>query len=348
MTPFYRAESVIVEMRKVQLTGGSTFIVSLPKRWANEVGIKVSDTVGMVPQTDGTLVLTPRLTKDEVLRRKTINLEEDLREKELLRDLIGAYVTGFDLIEVKQKPRMSTDTRKVVRKFTGMVIGPEIIDETIDVVKTRDLLDPSDLPFRTSIQRMYRIVSSMHKGAALACEELDVSLAMDIVTRDGEVDRLHWLVARQYNLLIRDVELAEKIGTSQEHAINYLLISRILERIGDHATRLADQVHELATTEVDQKVLKDLRAHSSRVVTILEDAITSLFERNGHLAHECMFRANDFLADLRTLESTIAHMPGDVALPLSVVIDSLERTCHYTKDIGECVINYVVDQDVEG
>jgi hypothetical protein len=38
-------------------------------------------------------------------------------------------------------------------------------------------------------------------------------------------------------------------------------------------------------------------------------------------------------------------MPGDVALPLSVVLDSLERTGHYIKDIGECVINYVVALD---
>ena len=58
-----------------------------------------------------------------------------------------------------------------------------------------------------------------------------------------------------------------------------------------------------------------------------------------------MVRANAFLNELRDFESTIAHMPGEVALPLSVVIDSLERTGHYTKDIGECIINYVIDLD---
>ncbi len=332
-----------MEMRKVQVTGGSTFIVSLPKRWALEVGIKANDTVGLVPQSDGTLVLTPRLEQEEDLRVKVIKLKEGVKDKHLLRDLIGAYVTGFDIIEIRQEPRMTASTRNVVRKFTQMVIGPEIIDETIDAIKTRDLLDPSDLPFRTSIQRMYRIVSSMHKGAALACEELDEPIASDIETRDMEVDRLHWLVARQYNLLIRDIELVERLGTSREHAVNYLLISRILERIGDHAARMAAQVPELAGSKVEKKVLKDIRRYSERVLEVLDDVITSLLERNGELAHECMFRANEFLDQLQKLESKIAHMPGEVALPMSVVVDSLERTAHYTKDIGECVINYVVD-----
>ncbi len=42
-----------MEMRKVQVTGGSTYIVSLPKRWATEVGVKPNDTVGIVPQVTG-------------------------------------------------------------------------------------------------------------------------------------------------------------------------------------------------------------------------------------------------------------------------------------------------------
>jgi phosphate uptake regulator len=334
-----------MEMRKVQVTGGSTFIVSLPKKWATEVGVKANDTVGLVPQSDGTLVLTPQATAGAVLRRKVYDLGEGVEEKELFRDLVGAYVTGFDLIEVYQRPRMSTEVRNVVRRFTQSVIGPEIIDESMDCLKTRDLLDPSDLPFKTSVIRMYRITSAMHRGAALAVEELDEAHAEDIGNRDMEVDRLHWLVARQYNLLIRHIELVEKIGTSREHAVNYLLISRIIERIGDHAVRMADQVPELAESGVERKSLKEVRRHSEKVLAILDDVMTALLEKDGAMAHNCMSRANSFLRTLRKFESTIAHMPGEVALPLSVVIDSLERTAQYTKDIGECVINYVIDLD---
>ncbi len=292
---------------------------------------------------DGTLLLTPRLEAGKEVRRKIFDLEDEPGEKELLRKLIGAYVTGHDIIEVVQKPRMSTKVRGVVRRFTQLVIGPEIIDEGLDNIKTRDLLDPSDLPFRTSIRRMYRIVSSMHREAALACMELDLHLAEDVISRDTEVDRLDWLVARQYNLLIKDMELTEKIGTSREHAVNFLLISRIMERIGDHSARMARQVTELKKAKVKRSLLKEIGASSEAILPVLDDVVSALFERDGRLAQDCMERANGFLEELNDLKSKIADAAGGGRLALGIVTDSLERTAHYTKDIGELVINYSID-----
>lgn len=332
-----------MEMRKVQITGGSTFIVSLPKWWAREVGLKPNDTVAIVPQADGTLVLTPRLSERNEPRRKTFSLDEEPGHKELLRDLIGAYVTGFDIIEVHQEPRLSTDVRTVVRKFTQLVIGPEIIEEDIDNIKTRDLSSAEDLPFATSLKRMFRIVSSMHREAAQACAELDIGLANDVIMRDTEVDRLDWLVARQYNLLIRDVQLADRLGTAREHAANFLLMARALERIGDHSARMAMQVDDLMTAKARKRDLRFIRTLSDSILPVLADTMTALFQRDGALAHEAMERASGSLEHIRNYSSDLAGSTVPARLPLNTVLDSLDRTVHYIKDMGELVINYAID-----
>lgn len=337
-----------MEMRKVQVTGGSTYIVSLPKKWVKEVGLAPSDTVAILPQADGTLVLTPRLTAGEELRSKRFDLREEPDEKELLRNLIGAYVTGYDIIEVHQEPRMSTEVRNVVRQFTQLVIGPEIIDEDIDDIKTRDLLSPSDLPFRTSVQRMHRICSSMHREAALAICELNTDLAGDVIMRDTEVDRLDWLVARQYNLLIRNVELVERIGTSREHAVNFMLIARILERIADHSSRMAKQVRDLKAAKARKAMLRRVKSIAEEVLPIFDDVISALFERDGKLANDSIEGANGLLVDIKAFKSDIADSPKAASVPMSIVADSLDRTAHYLKDIGELVINYAIDQDEGG
>ncbi len=332
-----------MEMRKVQVTGGSTYIVSLPKKWVNQVGMGPNDTVGIVAQADGTLVLTPHLSSGDELRQKTFDLREEPDERELLRNLIGAYVTGYDVIDVHQSPRMSTEVRNVVRQFTQLVIGPEIIDEDIDDIKTRDLLSPSDMPFRTSVQRMYRICSSMHREAALAVCELNTDLAEDVILRDNEVDRLDWLVARQYNLLIRKVELVDRIGTSREHAVNFMLIARILERIGDHSSRMARQVEDLKEAKARKPLIKRVKEISEELLPIFDDVISALFERDGKLANECLERANVVLREIREFKEDMADSPKNMGLPLSIVADSLDRTAHYLKDIGELVINYAID-----
>ena len=48
-----------METRKVQVTGGSTYTVSLPKSWATDQGIEAGSEVEFYPE-EGSLFLTPR------------------------------------------------------------------------------------------------------------------------------------------------------------------------------------------------------------------------------------------------------------------------------------------------
>ena len=43
-----------MEIRRVQMTGGASFVVTLPKDWAEQQKIKKNDPVGMTVQPDGT------------------------------------------------------------------------------------------------------------------------------------------------------------------------------------------------------------------------------------------------------------------------------------------------------
>jgi hypothetical protein len=49
-----------VHRRKVQKTGGSTYFVTLPKGWAESVGIKPGVEVTLMPTQAGTLLLDAR------------------------------------------------------------------------------------------------------------------------------------------------------------------------------------------------------------------------------------------------------------------------------------------------
>ncbi|MFQ6061151.1 MAG: AbrB/MazE/SpoVT family DNA-binding domain-containing protein, partial [Thermoplasmata archaeon] len=146
-----------METRKVQLTGGSTYVVSLPKRWVLDSGIQKNDYVGIIPRDDGSLIVTSKVERSQKARKKSFMMEGDAEGDHLLRKLVGAYMTGYSEIEVRMKPRLSTDVRSAVRDFSRMTIGTEIIEETTNLMVVKDLLDPSDLPFQKSTRRMYYI-----------------------------------------------------------------------------------------------------------------------------------------------------------------------------------------------
>ena len=89
------------EIRKVQVTGKSTFVVSLPKKWAVSTGITSGSLVHMHPQEDGTLLLTSN-GGFAPQGPKTLTIDGRTGEP-LIRDIIATYVAGYRVIELKAK-----------------------------------------------------------------------------------------------------------------------------------------------------------------------------------------------------------------------------------------------------
>jgi antitoxin component of MazEF toxin-antitoxin module len=62
-----------IETRKVQQTGGSTYIISLPKQWAEKMGIKTGVRVSLQAQPDGKLLIDPML-EGRTIKTKRIDI----------------------------------------------------------------------------------------------------------------------------------------------------------------------------------------------------------------------------------------------------------------------------------
>src|SRR6266566_4136606 len=134
-----------MEGRKLQLTGGSTYVVSLPKRWVTDAGLKAGDTVFLEPQVDGAVSIRAHPAEKPLARRRVFEEKGEERRDHLLRKLIGAYIAGFGYIEIRFKPEAGPFVRRVARDFSRMVIGPEVIEESRNSVVIQDLSDTAEL-----------------------------------------------------------------------------------------------------------------------------------------------------------------------------------------------------------
>lgn len=204
-----------METRKVQITGRSTYVISLPKTWVNKVKIKNGDSIGMIPRSDGTLLINPKLTeRGERLNEqltKTISVQsQDMNQ--FMREFIGVYLAGYNIIEMNFKNPVSKNMRQNIRNLSHSVIGPEIIDESVNSVTVKDLLDASDFSIVKGVKRMYIISKGMFTDSINAFNDKDNDLAEDVKTRDNDVDKLHWLISKQFNLILKDVFFADKMG----------------------------------------------------------------------------------------------------------------------------------------
>jgi phosphate uptake regulator len=337
-----------METRKVQITGKSTYIISLPKTWVKKVKIKNGNSVVMIPRSDGTLLINPKLDENEEMTTNSINLDsQNLDLDTLFRKFIGAYLAGYDVIEIHSKDRLLPKIRQHIRKMTHSVIGPEIIDETGDLVKIKDLLDSSDLSLIQGLKRMYVITRGMHRDAIKALKNRDIEFAEDVESRDDEVDKFYWMIAKQYNLVMKDMFFADKMGVKPQEILGYLLVARSIERIADHAKKLANYSKNI-TEEIE--IINEIVATSDEIIKAFDDSINAFNRNKFEHANSVVEKCNELAKTTENLRQHVLGLKKDVKTVVSIayIIDSLERTRAYVLDIAEASINHQFATMIKG
>jgi phosphate uptake regulator len=203
-----------MDFRKVQMTGGSSYVISLPKEWVRSMNIKKNEPLQIKIQTDGSLLILPRSSEEKESRIKEFSADAIGNPVFLFRCLVGSYIAGYTTIRISSSTKLPPAIRKAVRDFSSMTIGQQIVEEADSLILIKDILNPSEMPFENSVKRMFVIIGTMFHDAMVALETKDKSLAEDVVNRDTEVDKLQWLISRQYHLMFRDASLPEKLHVS--------------------------------------------------------------------------------------------------------------------------------------
>lgn len=333
-----------MEIRRIQVTGGSSYIVTLPKEWIKSLNIKKNDPIGLLIQSDGTLLITPKISLEQTQRIKEFSVTETVDQTYLLRQLIGAYIAGYTSIVIKSTARMPSRARLLVREFTQTTIGQEIVEETDKSIIVKDLLNPAEMPFNRTIKRMYILVKGMHIDTMSALKDKDKILAQDVIARDNEVDRLHWLVARQYNIIQRNVNFAEKMGITIGLAGTSFLISRIIERIGDHVIRIATNIIKIIDEKIDKKIIEKIESASNLAIDIFNNSSGSFFRRDIKGANENIETVKKLEVQCEKINTLALKQEGSLAISIGYIVESIRRIGEYAEDISETVINHLIGE----
>ena len=331
-----------METRKVQQTGGSSFIISLPKEWIRKHGVQKNDLLGILSQPDGNLLITSRIESREVLMQKKLDIDEIKDVNFLFRFLIGAYIMGYSEIIITSSKKMDSLLRETIINFTKIVIGPEVVDETNNQIVLKDLLNPKEMPFEKTMRRMYILAENMHKDVIKALKSNDKELSNEIIKRDNDVDRLHWLIGRQSNIVLKDIILAQRMGVTLEEAHFFHLISRLLERIADHAVNIANNVLRINASSIEKETMNNIENASEISMNLLVNSLDSWLQKDINRANENIELTNTLKDACEKITYNLNGLSIEQSIALSYIIESIRRTGEYSADISELIINYLV------
>ena len=302
-----------MEYRKIQLTGDSTYIVSLPKTWVTRNQLEKGDIVYVMEKGDEVVLkLKEEKEKNVEIKIKSNDLEF------LSRLLITKYIQGYDTIVFSAKDHLDHRIRENLIQVSSYLIGLEPFGEAKDSI-TFHMLMKGGRNVMESIERMHdmSVLSLQELIDYVECGKENESILDGIIQRDNEIDKFYFLILRQL------------ISTGGFEAIILGQVAKSIERISDHVEIIASLLKEGKRMKPE-----DFKLYK-QVVDLYKDVMRTLKNRDMSSAEEILLRIQKF----RVAERRVMPNLDVVGTKNILMYASFRRIGEYISDIAESVIN---------
>ncbi len=344
------------EVRKIQFTGRSTYILSLPKRWMSEMHLKAGDPVTIVRESNNSLSIIPNAERrPNSANEVTAMVSQNESGSSLKRKVVSMYLAGYNIMHLKSKtgrinPSQRDSVREVVRRN---LVGTEIIADASDLIIIQVLLSIPELSIDSAVRRMFLISTAMHTDAMASLAELNHELAATIIKSDDEVDRFSMYILR--NLVIAlEQNMLQDIGLKGiSDCLSYRVVVRSIERVADHAAGIANKCLKI-DGKIPKEVIQKIDNMSRLSLKLLNDSVEAFLRRDYNLADNIVEKTED----VRSVENEIiklierAKTPSNdqyqsINLNIKLILEDLRRTAEHASDIAESAMNETIGGVIE-
>ena len=352
--------------RRVQCTGRGSYIISLPKEWVQDIGLKKGSEIDFNVQPDSSLTLVPRKLKEKIEEDKDFKLKEyyinvDVSEEDLqstLRMIKALYVISADIIRVHFKGAEDlVKCKTIIKNFArDTLLGAEIIDETQDEITLQILIKHTEFPIEKAVRRMVIVALSANKDAILALKKRDEVLFESVINAHHDANRLGLYAVRQLKYGIERNLFRELGFRTPKEFLLYRIIVNDIKNIAQNALNI---VNNLATLQkqiddqlifvkepIDEEVHSQLLNFNALAHQMFEEATKAMFKRAYNDAEKIIAKRGSFL----TLETELIilisskKMDPNVSAILRLMLDSSRRILDYGQDIAELTLNRTVEE----
>jgi len=323
-----------METRKAQLTGGSTFTVSLPKEWANKIDLETGDTLRLYPR-DRTLII--KSTEENGAYWETEVDIDHFSETKVQRTIQSLYTTGFNRLTLSASTNVD-DNRRVISASARKFIGLETLESTDTHITLQSLLDSATVSVEQSTVQLEQVALSMHEDAITTLREQDDDLAEHVIERDNQVDRLYAMISRHHQRSLISLQETHALELDQAELYDYQTTARQLERVADHAEKIATLATQFENPPPSEFVDEiEAKAESSRRI-VEQAASTIIGGADIETAHSALDDRDTLTAALEDLERELHERDIPESHLIALTLDSVTRTAEYGANIAETAL----------
>jgi phosphate uptake regulator len=351
--------------RRVQCTGRGSYIISLPKKWVEDLELKRGSEIAFNIEPDSTLMLVPRKIQEKEGRGNSakpkeycINIDPKENIQATLRMIRALYAIGADIIRVHIKNPQ--DAQKYKNEIKNLArdnfLGSEIIDETTDEITLQILIKHSEFPIEKAVRRMAIVALSANRDAIAALKDRSTILFDSVISAHNDVNRLGLYIVRQLKYGI-ERNLYRELGfrTPKEFLLYRIAVNDI-ESIAQNAMNIINNLGSLQKLiddqtlyikdPIDEEIYNQLIGYSTQAHQLYDDSIKALFKREYKDAEKLISKRES----LHTLENELIMLMSskkidpNIASVLRLIFDSSRRIMDYSGNMAELTLNRTVEE----
>ncbi len=328
------------QTRRLQLSGGSTYIISLPKNWVKDLKINAGEHVTIIKNPDHSLTLFSEYRQDKDRSGATIIVSQKDTTESVTRKIIATYLGGYTTIQLKTKGvRIQSEHASAIRNLVRTkMIGTEVVESSSEAIIIQVLTRLPELSFETALKRMYLMAVNMHREAMEALSNTDVSHSEEIINMDDEVDRFSLYMRRNLVMSIEDAGILQDMGLKKaSDSLGYRTVIGRIERIADRAVLIAKRI-KFVDGEIEPRILKKIMAASEQSLQVFKNAITALECRDYEMAERVAGEVRDVVENEKNTMSKVRDSTRNSGV-IRFILEDIRRTAEYSSDIAEVAID---------
>ncbi len=351
--------------RRVQCTGRGSYIISLPKDWVQDIGLKRGSEIAFNLQPDSSLTLIPRKIREKTgdeeatkLKEYYISVDPEENIQSTLRLLQALFVISADIIRIHFRGKADNAKRKAeIKNFAkDTFLGSEIIDETPEEVTLQILVKHSEFPIEKAVRRMVIVALAAHRDVMTALKDGSKELSQNIVNAQHDSNRLGLYIVRQLKFGIEHNMYRELGFRTPKEFLLYRIIVNDINDIGQDALNVMNNlvaVEKLQHDQVlfikepmDEEIFSQLTNLNNLAHQLFDDATKAMFKRDYNDAEALIPKRQGYTKlenELIRLMSS-KKMDPNISAILRLALDSCRRILDYAQDVAELTLNRTVEE----
>ncbi len=250
---------------------GSTILVSLPKEWVDANKLEKSSEIEIETGQDS---LSISINKDQRPSKDVVISYPVPKEENIVADITGAYLLGYDIIKIHGKKSISIVDREKIRNSMRRLVGMEIIDEDATNVTMQFLLDETTLQPEKILKRISSLALGMYNDVVIGLISDNKLNLLTLSNRDVEVNRQYFLLVRLIRSTMIDTRLAAAFSLENIDILDYRVAANILENAGDIIVELGNLIANSSLSYNDLKQLYEIVKDFEPIATTSINAFT--------------------------------------------------------------------------